>query len=206
MSFVGRNNSKISARPSGGGCKLQGITSTTDRRASAIRAVQDRAWGNQNRHIIFCLNQLGGVGRNKSQFHTPADGVKECNNGDWEFFPNGISIPDGKYLRKIYGGNFTPDETMATIKNNILRYHCPSNVDAGGCLDAHHFNDGQLGSGEAGVLKPTCRSYINMPDAWGLEINDVVGRIGQETKFFATYTSNNGTVSYTHLRAPETLR
>ena len=120
MSFVGRNNCKISARPSGGGCKLQGITSTTDRRASAIRAIQDRAWGDQNRHIIFCLNQLGGVGRNKSQFHTPADGVEECPV--WNFFPEGISIPDGNYLEKYYLNQGSPTLTKAIVKNNILQH------------------------------------------------------------------------------------
>ena len=43
MSFVARNNSKITARPSGGGDKLQGLTSTTDKRSSSIRAIQNRA-------------------------------------------------------------------------------------------------------------------------------------------------------------------
>ena len=80
MSFVGKNNSKISNRPSGGGNKLQGITSTTDKRSASIRTIQNRSWG-ENRNLIFCINQLGGVGRNKSQFHTPADGA-ECHGGE----------------------------------------------------------------------------------------------------------------------------
>ena len=60
MSFVGRNNAKITARSSGGGSKLQGLTSTTDKRASSIRAILNRSWG-KNRNFIFCMNQLGGV-------------------------------------------------------------------------------------------------------------------------------------------------
>ena len=74
MSFVGRNNGKISNQSSGGGNKLQGIPSTTDKRTSSIRAIKERAWG-QNRNLIFCINQLGGVGRNKSQFNSNADGL-----------------------------------------------------------------------------------------------------------------------------------
>jgi hypothetical protein len=35
-----------------------------------------------NRNVVFCINQLGGVGRNKSQFHTPADGVN-CKDEDY---------------------------------------------------------------------------------------------------------------------------
>ena len=74
MSFSGRNNAKISNRPSGGGDKLQGIPSTTDKKASANRVIQNRAWG-QNRNIIFNMNQLGGIGRHRSQFLTNAGGL-----------------------------------------------------------------------------------------------------------------------------------
>ena len=77
MSFSGRNNAKISNRPSGGGNKLQGLTSTTDKRSSSIRAIQNRSWG-ENRNIVFCMNQLGGIGRHKSQFNTSADGILDC--------------------------------------------------------------------------------------------------------------------------------
>ena len=52
MSFVGKNNAKITNRPSGGRDKLQGIPSTTDKKASANRAIQNRAWG-QNRNIYL---------------------------------------------------------------------------------------------------------------------------------------------------------
>jgi len=61
MSFVGKNNSKISNRPSGGGSKLQGFTSTTNKRSSSIRSIQERAWG-ENRNVVFRINQLGGIG------------------------------------------------------------------------------------------------------------------------------------------------
>ena len=82
MSFIGRNNAKITNRPSGGGSKLQGLTSTTNKKTDTIRAIKERAWG-ENRNIVFCMNQLGGVGRHKSQFHTPADGLN-CKEGEEE--------------------------------------------------------------------------------------------------------------------------
>ena len=62
MSFSGRNNAKISNRPSGGGDKLQGLQSTTNKRASSIRAIQESISGGENRNLIFNINQLGGVG------------------------------------------------------------------------------------------------------------------------------------------------
>ena len=74
MSFVGRNNSKISNRPSGGGDKLQGLTSTTNKKVTAINAIQNRSWGD-NRNLVFCINQFGGVGRHRSQFQSNSDGL-----------------------------------------------------------------------------------------------------------------------------------
>ena len=74
MSFVGRNNSKITNRPSGGGDKLQGFASTTNKRSSSIRYIQERGWG-VNRNLVFNINQLGGVGRHRSQFLTNAGGL-----------------------------------------------------------------------------------------------------------------------------------
>ena len=78
MSFIGRNNAKITNRPYGGGT-LQGLASTTNKRASSTRAIQNRA-GGQNRNLIFNINQLGGVGnRLNSQFGSNAGGVSGPN-------------------------------------------------------------------------------------------------------------------------------
>jgi len=80
MSFVGKNNQKITNRPSGGGDKLQGLTSTTDKPANSIRSIQNKAWG-VHRNYVFCINQLGGIGRHFSQFENRADGVTNCKPG-----------------------------------------------------------------------------------------------------------------------------
>ena len=74
MSFVGRNNAKITNRPSGGGSKLQGLAPVTNKRAFIINVIQIKALGTK-RNVVFCLNQLGGIGREKSQSRTNADGV-----------------------------------------------------------------------------------------------------------------------------------
>ena len=75
MSFVGKNNKKITNRPSGGGDKLQGFAPTTNKRSSSNRIIQNRAWGN-TRNLIFNINQLGGIGnRMNSQFSTNSDGI-----------------------------------------------------------------------------------------------------------------------------------
>ena len=64
------------------GDKLQGLASVTNMRSSVTRHVKTRAWGStRDRHRIFCINQLGGVGNVKnSQFAPNADGVMECHN------------------------------------------------------------------------------------------------------------------------------
>ena len=74
-----------------GGNKKQGLASTTNKGVMyASRSIRNRAYG-ENRNVIFCMNQLGGVGRHKSQFVSTADGVKDCVEG-----PYGITQPEPK--------------------------------------------------------------------------------------------------------------
>ena len=58
----------------GGGSKKQGLAPTTNKPSSSINSIQRNAWGDK-RNYVFCMNQIGGVGRNRSQFRTNADGV-----------------------------------------------------------------------------------------------------------------------------------
>ena len=69
----GRNNAKIINKPTGGGNKKQGLTSTTNKSAAINSAIQHFSWG-RNRDRVYCMNQLGGIGRGYSQFSTNADG------------------------------------------------------------------------------------------------------------------------------------
>ena len=44
--------------------------------------INTRGRRRNNRNVVFCMNQLGGVGRISNMFATTADGVKEpCKNG-----------------------------------------------------------------------------------------------------------------------------
>ncbi len=71
-----------------GGNKKQGLTSRVGLNSWSDRAVQINANGSvRGRNMIFVVNQLGGVGRGKSQFNVPGsytnkDGVR---NKSYEF-------------------------------------------------------------------------------------------------------------------------
>jgi hypothetical protein len=55
----------------GGGSKKQGLPTSVGRQQNN----NGRSYGT-NRDVVFCINQLGGVGRKSSMFSSTADGVK----------------------------------------------------------------------------------------------------------------------------------
>ena len=67
----------------GGGNKKQGLAPTTNKPVEFILpAIQNKAYG-ENRNLVFCMNQLGGVGavgiaNNSRMFTSNADGAKRC--------------------------------------------------------------------------------------------------------------------------------
>ena len=65
----------------GGGDKLIGLVSTKNRaiKGATVNAIRTRAGGGNSRHWIFCMNQLGGVGRHRWQASGPGNrgGVHE---------------------------------------------------------------------------------------------------------------------------------
>lgn len=60
----------------GGGNKKGGLASTTNKRVQyVIPAIRSRAYSNPDqRRMVFCVNQLGGVGAPSKMFATTADG------------------------------------------------------------------------------------------------------------------------------------
>ena len=58
-----------------GNNKWQGLPGLTNLRSSLVVPVKTRAYG-VNRDKVFCLNQLGGIGRFSNMFASTADGVK----------------------------------------------------------------------------------------------------------------------------------
>jgi hypothetical protein len=80
-----RNNSKIITRNQGGGDKLQGLAPlATQFFISQANNFQYRteSGDGRNRNLIMCVNQLGGIGRGRSQFRGNADGKRGqgCDN------------------------------------------------------------------------------------------------------------------------------
>uniref|UniRef100_A0A6C0B9K4 Uncharacterized protein n=1 Tax=viral metagenome TaxID=1070528 RepID=A0A6C0B9K4_9ZZZZ len=64
------NNVSINGN-SYGGDKKQGLVPLVGRQNWSNRDVKINANGqNKSRYVIFCMNQLGGVGANRSQFNT----------------------------------------------------------------------------------------------------------------------------------------
>ena len=73
----------------GGGNKKGGLASTTNKRTQyVIPAIRSRAYSSPDqRRMVFCVNQLGGIGRPSKMFAPTADAPSsschsrgECNN------------------------------------------------------------------------------------------------------------------------------
>ena len=73
--------------PGNGNGKWQGLWPSVGHARNA-RHINIEAGGN-NRNVVFCMNQLGGVGRISNMFATTADGVKQpcpgADNSPWWF-------------------------------------------------------------------------------------------------------------------------
>ena len=73
----------------GGGDKKQGLAPTTNKRVQfVLRAIKRKAYSTpEQRSRVYCINQLGGIGRPSKMFATTADGRSssckskaECHN------------------------------------------------------------------------------------------------------------------------------
>ena len=117
-------SSKIVHRNQGGGSKLQGIPSTTNLNTWAHVAFRNRnVVCPCNRNLIFCMNQLGGVGAGgipgrSYAFAPSADGTHKqfyCGhrfvNGRWLIYPK--KDKDGFTVIAKY-----PDKVIFTIVAN----------------------------------------------------------------------------------------
>ena len=64
---VGTNRRIRVNGPEGGGDALQGLPAITNMPSTLVPFARTRADGN-DRNVVFCVNQLGGVGRKRTQF------------------------------------------------------------------------------------------------------------------------------------------
>ena len=78
----------------GGGDKKQGLAPTTNKRVEfVLRAIKREAYSTpEQRSKVFCINQLGGIGRPSKMFATTADGVNKraCFAGSFSAFLNAL--------------------------------------------------------------------------------------------------------------------
>ena len=67
-------------RKQGGGNKLSGLPSNTNKTSLSSNINKNKSWmAPRRKDLIFCVNQLGGIGRSRSQFSgSSSDGVKDC--------------------------------------------------------------------------------------------------------------------------------
>ena len=111
-------SSKIVHRNQGGGSKLQGIPSSTNLNTWAHVAFRNRnVVCPCKRNVIFCMNQLGGVG---------AGGIP---GRSYAFAPGA----DGTHKPNYCGNNFILFNKFAKNCNNIKE-----GINAGPCLICHN--------------------------------------------------------------------
>ena len=86
-----RTGSRSNVRQVQVGNKLQGLPATRNMPVEfALKSINRAAYGEKKtRNVIFCMNQIGGVGAvssgNTSRAFAPtADGVKDCKEGTLE--------------------------------------------------------------------------------------------------------------------------
>ena len=88
----------------GGGDAKQGLAPTTNKRVQfVLRAIQRRAYATpEQRSKVFCINQLGGIGRPSKMFATTADGVNKaaCLAMQTSSLPKGVNATG--FLNDLY--------------------------------------------------------------------------------------------------------
>ena len=95
--------------PGNGNGKWQGLPPITNMRSHLIPYTNTRARGN-NRNVVFCMNQLGGVGKISNMYATTADGIVDCQD-------NQVIKHGGTYIPPT-GGNLTGEFDNLFISRN----------------------------------------------------------------------------------------
>ena len=117
--------------PGNGNGKWQGLPPITNMRSLMIPYVKTRARGD-NRDVVFCMNQLGGVGKISNMFATTADGVQDCKNGKLKW--------TGPFLPK------TLHELLKSLDKDNNNFITTSEAEQSGYGFLKDFdNDGYLG-------------------------------------------------------------
>ena len=146
---VNRNNQKISNQSSGGGNKKQGLAPNATNFFKANftgRQYSTDSGDGKNRFKLVCMNQLGGIGRGRSQFGASADGLN-CPLAelgyklDPTFGPNknGIHILDYQFILSDFRAVSLSIDDLNNIilsgSNNEKKLFIAKILSADGSLD-----------------------------------------------------------------------
>jgi hypothetical protein len=113
--YVGAGNSKIVTRNQGGGNKKSGSAPTATHYFIANATGQE--YFNQTgpiNYTLACVNQLGGIGRARSQFRNNADGRRGLGCDIQELYRL-ISIINNDFVSAFNTKNQTPDITYELV-------------------------------------------------------------------------------------------
>ena len=112
----------------GGGDKKQGLVSTTNARSPLVPHIRTRADGGNSRHWVFCMNQLGGVGRRWGQAAGPGNrggvrsGCKALAAESRRLYPR----------RQKQGSGYGHTTVFRSLVRVAAPQDCPFGTDASG--------------------------------------------------------------------------
>ena len=122
---AGRNNSKIITRNQGGGNKLQGLAPHCTAfyiAKSTGQSYYTETGDGRNRNLVICVNQLGGIGKGRSQFRPNADGNRGAGCDDFETFKTYLREINYYIQHSALPTAFTANGITVGPSNEIINY------------------------------------------------------------------------------------
>ena len=164
----GYNYGSNTHSPGNGNGFLQGLVSTVNKRAGLIKFIRTEA-GGQNRDMVFCINQLGGVGKRSNMFASNADGVKQpCQGSENNAIINALKTLYNAFLGGKAGtGDGEIDEAEAEalgISPHVFQQilHLYDN-DGDNEVDKHEVYQGLISYGENPTVGITHGIWLETP-------------------------------------------
>ena len=120
--------------PGNGNGKWQGLWPSVGHARNA-RHINIEAGGN-NRNVVFCMNQLGGVGRISNMFATTADGVQDCKDGQAVLHggnittTRGVTLGAGNNVKISWTGGVPDQNTLKSVNDGDITFSLPDQKNA----------------------------------------------------------------------------
>ena len=147
--------------PGNGNGKWQGLWPSVGHARNA-RLINTRAGGN-NRDVVFCMNQLGGVGKISTMFATTANGVQQpCQGSEivdnnplptWAEIINSLNAYYNRYTNSI------PAPLLHMYDSYFEHFEPTIDSNNDGHIDEREYNSWRLASGNSN------NSHCDIPDA-----------------------------------------